>query len=284
MKWWRYLYHIHTAGRKYKVESTLLLRSSFLAEVTACKGSSTFVGIGNWWGRNLECDRNCKIVTRNQIRNDRETHWRTQENQRLQKIHHFNDISSLSNLLLLSASFLELLGTSASSRQHGLLPSSTYTRTLIPHVARRRISKHLVVYALWYVLCPQWRASTSAFICSHYQHGNEYIGIFRLKIYDCNRRPCLGKHLGNHWKLVLLLTEVESHFSNIPCANSQIGKKKPPSSFLLFFSWPRNLPLLLLPLLLPPPLLLFVCFRFALSFIEKVIWIVCYSAFIHQPP
>lgn len=141
IKWWRYLYHFCTAGSKYKVESTVppVLRSSFLAEVTcllvtACKGSSMFVGIGNWWDRNLECDRNCKIISRDQIQNDRETQWRTQENQKLQKIHHFNDISCLSNLLLPSASFLELLGTSASSRQHGLLPRPTYTRRLIPHV------------------------------------------------------------------------------------------------------------------------------------------------------
>lgn len=76
---------------------------------------------------------------------------------------------------------------------------------------------------------------------SAWQWIHRYIQVKKKK--DCNRRTYLGRHWGNHWKLVLLLIEMESHFSGSPRANSQVCKKKQPNSSLLLSSWPTNLPL-----------------------------------------
>lgn len=89
-------------------------------------------------------------------------------------------LCSLSNLLLLSASFLKLLGSSTCGRQ-AWASAGTYFRRLIPRIARRRKKRKHLVQSLWCVLYPQWRAKTLAFICLHCQLGNEYTGIFRQK-------------------------------------------------------------------------------------------------------
>lgn len=162
-----------------------VLWSNFRADVTcwfmaARRGTRTFVGMndnGGWagiWNVIGTAELSIEIHTQNNIE--------IQENWTVQKIHHFHQISSLSNLLLLSASFLELVGSKVCSRQAWASAGTYLYQEVNPTCCKEKEDKEAPCY-IHIVVCssPTMKSRTLASTCIHYQLGNEYTGIFRWK-------------------------------------------------------------------------------------------------------
>lgn len=112
-------------------------RIFFLRFLTACKGTSTVWMAGN-----------CKVIGTTQLSTEinMQNNRGTQENEQYRRLTIFMNsvLCFFSNLLLLPAKFLELVGSSVCIRQ-ALASARTYARRLISHVARRKTKKHPVL-------------------------------------------------------------------------------------------------------------------------------------------
>lgn len=109
----------------------------------------------------------------------------TQENEQYRRVTIFMNsaLCSLSNLLLLLAKFLELVGSSVCIRQ-ALASVSTYCcQEINPTCCKEKKDKEAScsIDIVWGVLHPQWRAKTLPSVCFCYQLGNACSGIIRWR-------------------------------------------------------------------------------------------------------